>query len=101
MYLCDVIVKKPGFGYKNTDRVIIDPNMGAEAELVVDKFGRISDVIITKPGEGFQVIPEITVESATGQNTQLLAKLCIDRVRDIDLVDQEKVIQVVDCVGKF
>ena len=101
MYLCDVIIKKPGFGYKNTDRVIIDPNMGAEAELVVDKFGRISDVIITKPGEGFQVIPEITVESLTGQNTQLLAKLCIDRVRDIDLVDQEKVIQVVDCVGKF
>ncbi len=101
MYLCDVIIKKPGFGYKNTDRVIIDPSMGAEAELVVDKFGRISDVIITKPGEGFQVIPEITVESVTGQNTQLLAKLCIDRVRDIDLVDQEKVIQVVDCVGKF
>ena len=38
MYLCDVIIKKPGFGYKNTDRVIIDPNMGAEAELVVHKF---------------------------------------------------------------
>ena len=49
MYLCDIIVKKPGFGYKNTDQVIIDPSMGAEAELVVDKFGRISDVIITKP----------------------------------------------------
>jgi hypothetical protein len=101
MYLCDVIVKRPGFGYKNTDRVIIDPSMGAEAELVVDKFGRISDVIITKPGEGFQVIPEITVESATGQNTVLLAKLCIDRVKDVSLVDQEKIIQVVDCVGKF
>jgi hypothetical protein len=101
MYLCDVIVKKPGFGYKNTDKVIIDPDMGAEAELVVDKFGRISDVIITKPGEGFQVLPLITIESATGQKAELLAKLCIDRVRDISLVDQEKVIQVVDCVGKF
>ena len=101
MYLCDIIVKKPGFGYKNTDRVIIDPDMGAEAELVVDKFGRISDVIITKPGEGFQVLPLITVESLTGQKAELLAKLCIDRVRDISLVDQEKVIQVVDCVGKF
>ena len=81
--------------------VVIDPDMGAEAELVVDKFGRISDVIITKPGEGFQVLPLITVESLTGQKAELLAKLCIDRVRDISLVDQEKVIQVVDCVGKF
>jgi len=101
MYLCDVIIKKPGFGYKNTDRVVIDPRNGAEAELVVDKFGRITDVLITKPGEGFQVIPEITIDSVTGQGADLLGKLCIDRVRDIDLVDQEKVIQVIDCVGKF
>jgi|9_EtaG_2_1085328.scaffolds.fasta_scaffold01822_5 hypothetical protein len=101
MYLCDVIIRKPGFGYKNTDKVVIEPSMGAAAELVVDKFGRITDVLITKPGEGFQEIPKITVESFTGQNADLLAKLCIDRVRDINLVDQEKVIQVVDCVGKF
>jgi hypothetical protein len=100
MYLCDVIVKKPGFGYKNTDKVIIDPRMGAEAELVVDKFGRISDVLITKPGEGFQEIPTITIESVTGQDADLLAKLCIDRVGD-ETIDQDKVIQVVDCVGKF
>ena len=101
MYLCDVIVKKPGFGYKNTDKVIINPRMGAEAELVVDKFGRISDVLITKPGEGFQEIPTITIESVTGQNADLLAKLCIDRISDETLIDQDKVIQVVDCVGKF
>ena len=101
MYLCDILVKKPGFGYKNTDQVNIEPSMGAEAELVVDKFGRVSDVIITKPGEGFQVLPQITITSETGQNAELLAKLCIDRVRDISLVDQEKIIQVIDCVGKF
>ena len=101
MYLCDVIVKKPGFGYKNTDKVIINPRMGAEAELVVDKFGRISDVLITKPGEGFQEIPTITIESVTGQDADLLAKLCIDRISDETLIDQDKVIQVVDCVGKF
>ena len=53
-----------------------------------------------QPGEGFQVIPEITIQSATGQKAQLLAKLWIDRVRDISLVDQEKVIQVVDC-GRY
>ena len=100
MYLCDVIIRKPGFGYKSDDRVIISPNNGAAAELVVDKFGRITDVVVTQPGEGFQVIPEITVESDTGQNALLLAKLCIDRVTD-EIEDQEKVIQVIDCVGKF
>ena len=74
--------------------------MGAEAELVVDKFGRISDVLITKPGEGFQEIPTITIESVTGQDADLLAKICIDRISD-ETIDQDKVIQVVDCVGKF
>ena len=101
MYLCDVFIIAPGSGYKNTDKVIIEPSMGAEAELVVDKFGRISDVLITAPGEGFQVIPSITVESSTGVNAQLRAKLCIDRVGEIVPGDQEKVIQVVDCVGTF
>ena len=101
MYLCDVIIRRPGFGYTSDDKVIIEPDMGAAAELVVDKFGRISDVVITKPGEGFQEIPKITVQSNTGLNAILLAKLCIDRVSDIDLIDQEKVIQVIDCVGKF
>ena len=101
MYLCDVFIVHPGSGYKNTDRVIIEPSMGAEAELVVDKFGRISDVLVTQPGEGFQVIPTITIESSTGQNAQLRAKLCIDRVGEVVPSDQEKVIQVVDCVGTF
>ena len=101
MYLCDVIITSPGYGYKVTDKVVITPSNGAEAELVVDKFGRITDVVITKGGEGFQVIPEITIDSETGKNAELLGKLCIDSVSDITLVDQEKVVQVIDCVGKF
>ena len=101
MYLCDVIIKKPGFNYKATDKVVINPSMGAEAELIVDKFGRVSDVLITKPGEGFQDIPQITISSDTGQDAVLLAKLCVNRVSEVTPEDQDKVIQVVDCVGKF
>jgi len=101
MYLCDVFIKKPGFNYKETDIVRIEPDMGAEARLVVDKFGRISDVVITKAGSGFQVIPKITVISDFGQDAELLAKLCIDRVRDVAQADPDKIIQVIDCVGKF
>ena len=101
MYLCDVIIKKPGFNYKATDEVVIEPSMGAEGELIVDKFGRISDVLITKGGEGFQEIPKITISSMTGQDASLSAKLCVNRVSDVIPEVQEKVIQVVDCVGKF
>jgi len=80
---------------------VIEPSMGAEGELIVDKFGRISDVLITKGGEGFQEIPKITISSMTGQDASLSAKLCVNRVSDVIPEVQEKVIQVVDCVGKF
>ena len=47
-------------------------------------------------------MPTITIETDAGRNAVLLPKLCIDRVDDDDeILDQEKVISVVDCVGKF
>ena len=101
MYLCDVIIRSPGSGYKSTDTVVITPDLGAKAQLVVDKFGRITDVVVTEGGQGYQVMPTITIESDGGRNAVLLPKLCIDRVDDDEILDQEKVISVVDCVGKF
>ena len=101
MYLCDVIIRSPGSGYKSTDQVVITPDLGAKAQLVVDKFGRITDVVVTEGGQGYQVMPTINVISDTGRNAVLLPKLCIDRVDADEILDQEKVISVVDCVGKF
>ena len=101
LYLCDVIIRSPGSGYKSTDTISINPDLGAKAQLVVDKFGRITDVVVTEGGQGYQVMPTITIITSTGRNAVLLPKLCIDRVDDDEILDQEKVISVVDCVGKF
>ncbi len=101
LYLCDVIIRSPGSGYKSTDTISINPDLGAKAQLVVDKFGRITDVVVTEGGQGYQVMPTITIITTTGRNAVLLPKLCIDRVDDDEILDQEKVISVVDCVGKF
>ena len=99
LYLCDIIVESPGFGYEPNDPVIITPSRGAEATLKVDKFGRIIGVNVIEPGEGFKELPQITIESTNGYNAVLIAKLCIDK--DVEFEDPEKVVQVIDCVGKF
>ena len=99
LYLCDIIIDNPGFGYEPNDRVVIEPDRGAEAEIRVDKFGRITDVKVTKPGEGFKELPTIYIDSDNGYNAVLVPKLCIDK--DVELDDPEKIVQVVDCVGKF
>lgn len=99
LYLCDIIVEQPGFGYEPNDPVIITPDRGAKATLKVDKFGRIIGVNVIEPGEGFRELPDITIESTNGYNAILIAKLCIDK--DVEFADPEKVVQVIDCVGKF
>ena len=99
LYLCDIIVESPGFGYEPNDPVIITPDRGAEATLKVDKFGRVIGVNVIKPGEGFKELPRVTIDSDNGYNAILLAKLCIDK--DIEFEDPEKVVQVIDCVGNF
>ena len=99
LYLCDIIVDAPGFGYEPNDPVIITPNRGAEATLKVDKFGRVTGVNVIEPGEGFKELPTVTIDSDNGYNAVLLAKLCIDK--DVEFEDPEKVVQVIDCVGNF
>tara|TARA_Y100000287_G_scaffold131076_1_gene106219 strand:+ start:1857 stop:5312 length:3456 start_codon:yes stop_codon:yes gene_type:complete len=99
LYLCDIIVDAPGFGYEPNDPVIIKPSRGAEATLKVDKFGRVIGVNVIQAGEGFKEMPTITIDSDNGYNAKLIAKLCIDK--DVEFEDPEKVVQVVDCVGKF
>jgi hypothetical protein len=99
LYLCDIVIESPGFNYRFDDEVIIEPNRGAEAELEVDRFGRVIAVKVTQPGEGFKELPEVYIKSDTGYNAVLLPKLCIDK--DVELDDPEKIVQVVDCVGKF
>jgi len=98
MYLCEIVVIDPGFGYTPGDKVIIEPSRGAVAEAVIDRYGRVTEVKVIETGEGFKELPRIYIQSETGYNAELRAKLCVDRVGD-KTPDDDRIINVVDCVG--
>ena len=103
LYLCEINVKNAGFNYQLGDEVVIRPNMGATAEPRFDSVGRVVSVKVTAGGEGFTQIPYIYIKSQTGYNAKLTPKFCIDRISNDKLAEpdyQDKIITVIDCVGK-
>ena len=77
--------------------------MGATASIKVNDVGGIVSVKVTSGGEGFVQRPKVYVRSATGFNVDLIPRFCIDRVGDSAVAEpsmQDKIISVVDCVGK-
>ena len=106
LYLCDVIIENGGINYSEGDKITIEPNFGATAVPKFGDFGKVVGVKVTEGGEGFTEMPKITIESLTGFNVELIPKFCIDRsVGENDLERdpglQDKIVSVVDCVGKF
>ena len=105
LYLCELIVQSAGVDYKPTDTIVIEPNMGATAVPKFDQFGRLLSIKVTAGGEGFQSMPKVYIKTETGFGAKILPKFCIDRVGINDLERnpqlQDKVISVVDCVGKI
>jgi len=103
MYLCELIVDKPGVDYQSTDEVVIEPDMGATVTPKFDKFGRLLSIKVTAGGEGFKQIPEVYIKTKTGFGSKITPKFCIDRLGENDLERepslQDKVLSVVDCVG--
>ena len=101
--LDDIIIDDSGQGYDSDDTIVIEPSFGAEAKPEFDQFGRLRRVNIINPGEGFNTMPDVYIKSKTGLNAELLPKFGIDRIgKDrVQDYDPEKVIQVIDCVGKF
>jgi hypothetical protein len=103
LYMCDAIIKNPGVGYQQDDKVIIEPSYGAEITPQFNELGQLTSVKIISGGEGFQQIPTIYIESETGFNAEIVPRFCIDRV-GVDQVKepttQDKIISVIDCVGK-
>ena len=109
LYLCDIQIINPGFGYSPDDELIITPSNGASAEIVVGSFGEITAINIINGGSGFTDIPTITIQSSTGFNAELLPRLCSTRIEGFDPdtggglpadIDPNSVLHVVDCVGK-
>ncbi len=104
LYLCEIAIDNSGINYSFEDKVVIEPDIGAKAEAKFDQQGRVISVKVTEQGEGFTEFPRLYIRSETGYNAQLRPKLCIDRVGSDDLkqpTTQDKVVKVIDCVGKF
>ena len=101
--LCELIITDSGLNYKEGDKIVMVPNMGAEAVPQFDRFGRVIRVKITNPGEGFRTYPKVYIESDSGYNVELIPRFCIDRIGEekIQEVGREKVLNVVDCVGRL
>ena len=105
LYLCELIVNQSGRDYRPTDEVVIEPDMGAKAVPVFDNFGRLLSIKVTEGGEGFTERPRVYIKSETGFGAYIIPKFCIDRVGIDDLNRnpslQDKIVSVVNCVGKF
>jgi hypothetical protein len=102
--ICRVEINSPGVNYSSEDKIIVEPNNGAILEPVFGPFGSIIDVNIVNPGSGFTERPRVYIQTETGYNAELIPILCIDRIGDVPEDDVipfgEKIIQVIDCVGK-
>ena len=68
-----------------------------------DAQGRVTSIKVTEGAEGFTEFPTLYIKSNSGYNV-LRPKLCIDRVGSDELREpmvQDKIVSVIDCVGKF
>ena len=104
LYLCGIRVLETGINYASIDEVVIEPDFGAKATLEVGDQGIVRSVKVIQSGEGITEMPRVYIKTNTGFNAVLIPKLCIDRVGE-DVVKepdlQDKIVSVVDCVGKF
>lgn len=106
LYLCDINIEGAGINYSYEDKIIIEPNRGAEVVPLWGPFGVLDGVKIVKSGKGFVERPRIYIQSDTGYNAELTPVFCVDRLSDdiegnpLDSRDLiQNAIDVVDCVG--
>lgn len=101
----EVYVKSSGFDYSPEDKIVMEPNLGAVLEPIFNSVGALLGVNIVKGAEGFTEMPEIFIETETGYNAEMVPIFKVNRVGDnMDNLDPalgEKVISVINCVGKF
>jgi hypothetical protein len=120
LYMCGVKIINPGVAYSDSDKIIVSPSNGAILEPMFGPFGSLEDVKIVSAGIGFTERPEIYIQSETGYNAKIVPVFCVNRVGDVaeeDLISTtgpdgepirttpsspvgDKIIHVVDCVGK-
>jgi hypothetical protein len=105
IFIEDLAILNEGVNYQEGDQIIISPDNGTVVEPILDEFGKIIEVNVISKGCGFTDIPEITVQSETGMNAVLVPIFEFQRIDNLDEISipdlDTKVINVVDCIGKF
>lgn len=108
LQLIGVEIQSPGVNYSINDTITLNPSSGSIVEPVFGPFGTIVDLNIIDGGEGFTEFPEIIINTQSGYNAKLIPILGVKRINDvpeeiysISASDADKVIQVIDCVGKI
>jgi len=98
----DVVISDPGLSYSPNDKIVISPSNGSVLTPEFDDFGSVIKVNIINSGQGFTEFPNIYIESNTGYNAKIIPIFAVKRISNEKIViDPEKVVNVVDCVGRF
>lgn len=103
--LDEIIIKNTGINYSPEDKICVTPDNGANLVPQFDPYGRLVSVKILNKGTFVTERPSITIcSSETGVNAEMFAVLKARRVAKEEVerygFTQDKLVSVVDCVGK-
>jgi hypothetical protein len=103
--ICNTAIVSAGINYSPNDVIIVEPANGAVLKPQFGSAGELLKIDILDSGSGFEEMPRIYIRSNTGYNAEILPLLCVNRIGDVPESDYsipfgEKIIKVVDCVGK-
>lgn len=100
----EIQVISTGIGYQQTDSISISPNIpNLQAAVQLTEEGQIIAIKILNRPCGLNEIPEITINSQTGVGAVFRPILSVQKVEQFDPIvdfDPQKLVRVVDCVGK-
>lgn len=102
LILDEIKIINPGYGYRPKDKLVINPDKGACADIIVNSEGQIQEVKVTCQGSGFLDLPELKIDSETGFNAIFTPILKPIRLEDWDkeMSQNIEIVNVVDCVGR-
>jgi len=96
-----------GIGYDSNDTISIDDGDGGEFGIDVNQLGQIVGLNVIETGYGYTTIPNISINSKSGAGAAFRTRLKfipLDEFEDLEngklSVDPNKLVQVIDCVGK-
>jgi hypothetical protein len=109
--LYDIEILNGGINYSSEDTFVVLPEENnIILKPILGPFGTIVDVEVISTGKGFTTYPNIYIKSETGFNAKFAPKFRVNRIPNFNTldelneilnIDKTKVVQVIDCVGKF